>query len=242
MTTVRIEGVQMVVSPKLEENLARILDHIVKSDADFILFPEMSLTGYHGDFSAKATVAAWQKIAAACRQSYTSAIIGTGCVEDGRIYIQSRIYTDAGELLGTHEKLVPTSGDREWCTPGEELRVFEHMGITFGCLICNDMWVTPGCGPYPDPRLSCQLGRRGAQVIFHSINSGTSAAHVPYHESNLKLRAMESEVYIITANAASLDQDINAPSGIMSPKGSWLVQTPRRGEHTYAFDLEVDTD
>lgn len=242
MATIRVTGVQMEVSTKLEENLPKILDHIKKTDADYVLFPEMSLTGYHGEFSNKATRKAWEQISAACRQSYAAALIGTGCKEEDGAFIQTRIYDKAGELIGTHEKLVPTSGDREFCRPGEELRVFENDGLLFGCLICNDLWVTPGCGPYPDPRLAYQLGKRGAQLIFHSVNSGSGAIHIPFHESNLALRALESKFPICTANAADPKGPVNCLTGVMSPEGKWLVECPREGEHTYTYDLEIDVD
>jgi predicted amidohydrolase len=240
MATVRVTGVQMAVGTSKKENLPKILDHIQRSDCDYILFPEMSLTGYNNDFSDSRTSEAWGKIAAACRQKYVTAIIGTGVRHDGHTHIQSRIYTDEGDLLGTHEKLVPTAGDREWCRPGEELRTFEHSGLTFGCLICNDLWVTPGCGPYPDPRLSYQLGEQGAQAIFHSVNSGTSALHLSYHEANLRLRALEANSFIVTTNAAVPGEKINAPSGVVSPEGTWLTQLPLEGEHTFSYDMEVE--
>ncbi len=242
MAAIRVTGVQMHVSPRLEENLPVILRHITRCDADFILFPEMSLTGYHGAFSDAATHDAWRRIAAACRQSYVTALIGTGAREDGHVQIQTRIYTDEGDLLGTHEKIVPTIGDREFCRPGEELRTFRRCGIVFGCLICNDLWVTPGCGPYPDPRLSYQLGRRGAQIIFHSVNSGATAIHRPYHESNLALRAMESKTFICTANAATPAGPVNCATGVVAPDGRWLVQCERDGERTYTVDLELDVE
>ncbi len=240
MTTVRVTGVQMAVAPTKKENLPRILEYIKNSDCDFMLFPEMSLTGYNNDFSDSRTEEAWLQIAEACRQYYVTAIIGGGTRADGHAHIQSRIYTDEGDLLGTHEKLVPTAEDREWCRPGHELNVFEHKDVTFGCLICNDLWVTPGCGPYPDTRLSYQLGQKGAQIIFHSINSGASPIHLPFHKSNLRLRALESKLYIVTANAALSGQEINAPSGVVSPEGEWLVRAPLDGEHCYSYDIEFD--
>jgi len=242
MGTIRVSGVQMAVSPRLADNLEKILHHIKQDDCDFLLFPEMSLTGYHGDFGERSVTAAWCQIAKACRQAYVTAIIGTGARIDGVTYIQSRIYSDSGALLGTHEKLVPTKSDREFCRPGEELRVFKHRDLTFGCLICNDLWVTPGCGPYPDPRLAYQLGQQGAQVIFHSIHSGSSAIHIPYHESNLVLRAMESRLYIVTANAADPKGPVNAPTGVVSPKGEWLVRVPPEGEHRFVHDIEIEAD
>lgn len=240
MSQIRVQGVQMHVSDKLDDNLPRILDYIGRTDADFILFPEMSLTGYHGEFSDNHTRAAWRQIAAACRQSYVTAIIGTGCQEEDGIYIQSRVYNKEGEFIGSHEKLVPTSGDRKFCRPGAELRVFNDNEIRFGCLICNDFWVTPGCGPYPDPRLAYQLGKKGAQAIFHAINSGSSERHTPYHESNLALRAEESNLYVCTANAATHDGPVNCATGIMGPDGQWVTQVPRTGEHTYTYDLDLE--
>lgn len=240
MATLRISGVQMQVGKSKKENLPKILEHIRKSDCDFIVFPEMALTGYSNGFSDTRTLEAWAQIAEACRQSYVTAIVGTGARIDGETYIQARVFSHEGETIGHHEKIVPTSGDREWCRPGSELRVFEHRGVNFGCLICNDLWVTPGCGPYPDPRLSYQLGQKGAQVIFHCINSGDSQIHLPYHESNLRLRAMESKVYIATANAAGNGSPINAPSGVVSPEGEWLTQCPLTGEGVYTCDIEID--
>lgn len=243
MATVRVKGVQMAVSMRIDENLPKILDHIKRADADYILFPEMALTGYHGDFSDKAVRDACHLIATACGKAYVTACVGTGFKRSGSdTYIQTRIYDKAGEKVGTHEKLVPTLKDRAFCKPGEELRVFNVEGLVFGCLICNDMWVTPGCGPYPDPRLSFQLGQQGAQVIFHSVNSGSSQIHTTYHESNLVLRAIESKAYICTANAAAPDGPVNCASGVVSPEGKWLVQCPREGEHTYTQDIEVDLD
>ncbi len=240
MPRVRITGVQMAVAPSKSDNLPKILKHIQEANSDFLLFPEMSLTGYNNDFSDARTTEAWRQIAAACRHYYVTAIIGTGARANGHAFIQSRVYTHEGNLLGTHEKLVPTDGDRRWCRPGEELRVFKHKGVTFGCLISNDLWVTPGYGPYPDPRLSYQLGQKGAQLIFHSINSGGDQRFFQYHDSNLRVRAMESKLFIVTANAVPPEGTVNAPTGIVSPKGEWLVQCPLTGEQKFSYDLEID--
>ena len=240
MAIVRVSGVQMAVSPNLGENLEKILYHIENNDSDFIVFPEMSLNSPCGDFNAPAVRKAWRQIATACRQGYVTAVIGTVAQEDGATHIQSRVYGDTGKLIGTHEKLVPTSEERAFCRPGEELRVFRHHDITFGCLIGNDLWVTPGCGPYPDPRLSLKLSKLGAQIIFHSVNSGISALHLPYHESNLVLRAVEGGLHIVTVNAAHPKGPVNAPTGVVSPKGEWLVKLPRTGERQFVCDLEVE--
>ena len=240
MATIRVAAVQMAVSPKLDDNLDRIVERIQRTDADFIAFPAMSLTGYHGDFGDKAARNAWRQIAAACRQSYTTALIGTGCREDGETFIQSRIYSVEGKLLGAQEMLVPTAKDRAVFTPGAELRVFDKGGLLFGSLIGNDFWVAPGGGPYPDPRLSYQLAQKGAHLIFLSAATGTDPLYAPYYESNIILRAREAERHIVTVNAASDSGALNCFTGVVTPEGKWAAQCDPEGEQSFVTDIEID--
>jgi predicted amidohydrolase len=242
MVNIRVAGIQMEVAHDLRDNYPRILAHIrlaAEQGAQYCLFPEASLSGYHGEFLQEEVDQALAGIAQACKDSRITALISTGMHSSDGIQIQIRIYTQEGELLGYHAKMVPTSGDRKWCVPGNELRIFRHDGIVFGCLICNDLWVTPGCGPYPDPRLTYQLGQRGAQVVFHAINSGFSAQHLPYHESNLALRANESGFPIITANAVIGRNPANCTSGVMGTQGEWLVKANPIGEQRFLAEVDV---
>jgi len=239
MATWRITGVQMPVSGHLADNEAYILKTVEEADADIVVFPEMALTGYHADFAVKAAERAFEKIAAACRLSYTTAIVGTGCAVEDIRYIQIRIFGSDGTLVGTQEKLIPTTADREFCQPGDELRVFEHNSLRFGCLSGNDFWVAPGFGPYPDRRLTNQLGERGAQVIFHCNHSGIDPRYAAYYESNLQLRAWESKCTVVTVNAAAEHGQVNAVSGVISPEGARVVSAPASGEQAFSYDLEL---
>jgi len=240
MDMIRISAVQMAVKPTKAENLPRIINLIERCDSEFIVFPAMCLTGYNNDFSDSRTAEAWRQIAAACRQSYTTAIIGTGARNEGHTYIQSRIYGDDGELVGTYEKLVPTESDRQWVRAGDELRTFLVGELNFGCLIGNDLWVAPGYGPYHDPRLSYQLGQRGARVIFHTAKTGTDPAYSQYYDANLRLRAKEANAYIVTVNTAPEEGTLNVPSGIVGPDGEWRHKVEPTGEHTFVYDLNLE--
>lgn len=242
---IRVAGIQMEVSRHTRENLPRILTHLcwaASQGARFCLFPEAALSGYHGEFSQDEVDAALIEIAAVCLQERITAIISTGMRQHGHTQIQSRVYNAHGEFLGCHAKMVPTSGDRTFCEPGDTLRVFEDAGLVFGCLICNDLWVTPGCGPYHDPRLTYQLGQMGAQVVFHAIHSGADQRYLPYHEANLALRAMESRFPIVTANAAMGTRQVNCGSGVMGEEGEWLVRVNPVGEQAFVHDLEMQKD
>jgi predicted amidohydrolase len=80
----------------------------------------------------------------------------------------------------------------------------------------------------------------GARVVFHSINSGASDIHRPFHESNQQLRAMESGLYIATANAADMDRRINAASGLVRPDGRWATKVNYRGEGRWIAEVTID--
>ena len=243
--TYRIAGMQMTINRGLDFNLPKILEGIERAanhNADFVLFPEMALTGSGGGFDQAKRDAALKQIRDVCRQHRIAALVGTGNHQTDGSYNQVCVIGDLGEIGGTHEKIVPTISERRWCTPGKALKTFEHKGLHFGSLICNDLWVTPGCGPYPDPRLTHQLGEKGVDLIFHSINSGSSARHIPFHESNVSLRAAESRVYIITVNAAREGEPVNCASGIMKPDGTWQLTVDRIGEQFFVTDIEVERE
>jgi len=240
MATLRIQGIQMAVGAKKDQNLPRILNLIERSDSDIVVFPEMALTGYNPDFSESRTSDAWRQIAAVCRKSYKAAIFGTGAHVDGHVHIQARAYGDEGELIGTQDKLVPTESDRVWCRPGAELNNLTYKGLNFGVLNGNDLWVTPGTGPYPDPRLSYQLAQRGASVLFHLNSSGGDVSLTQWFDSNLYLRAREAKCPIITVNAAIADVALNAPSGVIGPDGRWITRCPPIGESTFHYEVDID--
>lgn len=237
MALVRLTGYQMSVADAKAENLPRIIDAIKKSDSDFVVFPEMSLTGHHGEFSPTKTEAAWEQIATVCRQTYTTAIVGTGAELDGNIYNQARVFSAAGEVDATQDKLIPTKAEREWCTPGESLNTFAAENLTFGCLISNDFWVAPGNGPYPDRRLSYQLGEKGVQMIFLLADTGIDPAYTEYYESNIQLRAREAGAFVFFVNTAAKSGTLNCPSGVVNPKGEWVARVDGIGEAVLRFDL-----
>jgi predicted amidohydrolase len=127
------------------------------------------------------------------------------------------------------------------------LRSFEIEGVRIGGLICNDMWGNPACTPMPEPHLSQQLSRMGAEVVFHAINGGRDGGdwsenvHWPFHESNMRLRARAGGIWVVSAdNCAPVNIPCSAPSGILRPDGRWAARAPRRGEHVVVYTIELE--
>ena len=241
--TYRVAVAQLPVDPDDQRvnacGILEAMDLAAAEGADFLVTPEMCLTGYHGRFDQAVRDEMVAEIRAAARAAMVTTILGAGDRRRGVTYNEQLVIDGAGGILGRHAKMVPTSGDLKWCVAGKRLNVFHDRHLAFGCLICNDLWVTPGTGARVDPRLTFQLAGRGARAVFHSVYSGPSAQHIPFHESNLSLRAREGKLFIAVANAAVKGRAVNASSGIVTPDGDWLIRCPRRGRQFAVADIEI---
>jgi len=240
--TYRIAVAQLRVdADDMEVNACGILeamDLAADEGADFLVTPEMCLTGYHARFDKPLRDRLVRIIRNACCAGGVTVILGAGDKRGGKTHNEQLVLDARGRIIGRHVKMVPTAGDLEWSVKGRSLRTFTDRGLKFGCLICNDLWVTPGCGGGIDPRLTHQLSLRGARVIFHSVYSGPDKRYIHYHESNLSLRAREGKLFIACANAAR-PPAVNCSSGIMGPDGEWVIRCSRRGRQFAVADVEV---
>ncbi len=109
-----------------------------------------------------------------------------------------------------------------------ELKTFEWKGKTFGILICNDLWATPGYTTMPNPYLPWKLKQMGAKFIVHCINSGSSQKYKSFHESSAELWAYSLKIPIFEINASCGEQPVNARVGIKLPckRAKRLINVP----------------
>jgi predicted amidohydrolase len=216
----------------VEDNLAnarRAFEQAARDRAQWILFPEMFLSGYHEKFDQEAVAAGMAEIAALSQEHAVAALVGTGWQEAGKTSNQVRILDPDGELAGVYAKKCLCYGEDQWTCPGTTPLVFELEGVKFGVLICNDLWVTPGFSDGPDPHWSLKQARAGAQVIFHHINSGSDQRYRAYHESNHFARAAEARCAIVAVNAFA-PPEVNATSGVVGTDFGHQDALPRDRE------------
>src|SRR5690606_9912585 len=122
-------------------------------------FPEYALTSSRAIYTNRQIRERLDRIRQRCHDARVTAIVGTTMKEEeqGKHRLNMvKIFSDRGDILGEYRKIVLTTRDQveKLFISGDRLPVFTHHGLRFGVLICNDLWVTPGCGPAPDPRLS----------------------------------------------------------------------------------------
>jgi predicted amidohydrolase len=250
----RIAGGQLPVSNDIAENVAaihRAIDFAIAEEAEILLTPEGSLSGYRPDFDPAATQAALEEITTRARRAGLALALGTCFIEpeDALCYNQIRFYDSDGAFLGFHSKILrcgtmtePVTGEiNHYATT--PLRTFEVKGVPIGGLICNDLWANPMCTPMPDPHLTQQLARMGARIVFHAINGGRDGSPMSglawqYHESNLRMRAMAGHLWIVTVdNCHPQTIPASAPSGVLSPAGEWMVRVPAIGERCFVHTV-----
>lgn len=255
--SLRVATAQIPVTESILENSAtihRALDVAIKEDADILLTPEGSLSGYTSKFNQEEVDKALKTIVANASKAGIALALGTCYTEpdDKKCYNQLRFYDSAGKFLGFHSKTLlcgsfsdPPQGEiNEYAT--RALQTFEIKGIRVGGLICNDMWANPQCTPMDDPHLSQKLSKAGARIIFLAINGGRDGGQWseevfwPYHEANMRMRAAAGRVWVVSAdNSFPHSIPCSAPSGVLKPNGQWAKQSPRQGEHVTVHTIEV---
>ena len=227
----RITLAQIRVSRDVDDNLRRIraaFAQAKKDKAEWIMFPEGALSGYHTNFDQTKVAAALTDVMGLCRDARLIAVLGTCWKENSQTTNEIQMIDADGKLVGRYAKRCLTYGEAKNFKVGDTPLVHQVNGLMVGTLICNDLWVTPGFTDGPNPHLTLQQARAGAQVIFHAVNSGSNAKYREYHESNLKVRSAEAKCPIVVVNAAA-DEPINCASGVVVDF-EYVKALPTKGE------------
>ncbi len=252
--TLRVAGIQMPVTRDIAANRRHIEDAILwvsAENADILLTPEGSLSGYTHEFDPADVRDALRQVEAAAARARLGLALGVCFLEesDGKTYNQLRFYQPDGRYLGFHSKSLPT-GAMSAEPVGElnhyairPLQSFQFEERTIAGLICNDLWANPTCTPMPDPHLSHLLARQGAQIIFHAVNGGRSReewsdVNWQFHSSNLRMRARASRIWIVTVDSCEpVGIRCSAPSGVVDPNGEWRCRTRDTGIDRFVYSI-----
>ena len=252
----RVAGAQIPVSNNVQANvnaIGRGIEFARTVQADILLTPEGSLSGYTHTFDSGEVEEALSRVTAAARRARIGLALGTCFTEPehGGCFNQIRFYARDGDYLGFHSKTL-TCGTLDNPPEGEiehfaisPLRTFSFQGTSIGGLICNDLWANPGCTPVPDPHLSQVLSQKGARVLFHAVNGGRDGGEWSrvawrYHDANLRMRARAGGLWIVTVDSSHpVDLPCSAPSGVVTPAGTWGCQARPQGEQFFTYEIDL---
>ncbi|MEW6035960.1 MAG: carbon-nitrogen hydrolase family protein [Candidatus Micrarchaeota archaeon] len=180
--------------------MRRFIARAKKRKADVVVFPEDSLSGpvrgrkEHVDGNGLSR----KRLSSLARSGRIDVV---GCfIEsvEGR-WLNTACYFDrSGRLLGEYRKINLWHGERQYISPGKDVRVFDTRFGKAGLAICWDL---------ANPLLFRRMAGLGARVIFvPSFWSDAGISNYRYESRNIDslcfVRALENECAIAYANAA----------------------------------------
>lgn len=233
----------------LGANLERHLQVVARAraaGAEFVVFPELSLTGY--ELKDMVPVVATRRddprLAPLAEASRGCVLIASGVEEapDFRYFISAFCWED-GVLRFVHRKVyLPTYGmfdEQRYFASGDRFRSFTLRGLPVGILICEDAW--HASAPY-------LLGMDGAQVQFILTSSpgrGVSGEQLD-SERGWQLVCEHTSrfhrCYTVFVNRVGYEDGLNFWGGsrVLDPEGNEVVRAALFEPDLVFAELDID--
>jgi len=215
-----------------------------QQSVDLLMFPELSLTGYHlrdlvPDVALKADSTALTELSRAAGDM--SLVVGF--VEESpsfRFHV-SASYLEGGRTLHTHRKAyLPTYGmfdEERYLDAGDRVRVFQSRFGPCALLICEDMW---------HPSVPYLTANEGAFFLLCIANSparglsGSSVDAAQVYERLCRVYAQFFQVWVIFVNRVGFEEGVNFWGGsmVVNPMGDVTAQAPLMDEHLLVAEVD----
>ena len=222
----------------LEGNKKRILScaqEAVGKNADLIVFPELSITGYPPEdlllkpYFIKENIKCLKEIAKKIRGII--AVLGFVDEKNGSIYNSAAVIHNKKIVYVYHKMHLPNYGvfdEKRYFKPGTDNRLIKIKDIRFGVNICEDIWVK-----------SEGSGMKGAQFL---INISAS----PYHIDKIKARekiigdkAKKLKMPVVYCNLVGGQDELvfDGRSALFGKDGKVIIEAGAFEEDLLIFDL-----
>jgi predicted amidohydrolase len=233
---------------EVEENLRRMGDALAQAraeDADLVVFPELSLTGYSlGQLAEDVSLEDVDEAVGPLLDGDARMGVVVGFAEAGRLHTyNSAAYVQEGGVRHLHRKLyLPTYGafeERKHFSPGQALRAFDTAFGRMAILICNDVW---------QPMLPFLAVQDGARVLIVPANSSRQrfpgVADMPQEWRAInRFHARMLESYVIFVNRVGTEGELTFWGGsqVVDPYGTIIHEAPldEPALTTVEIDLEL---
>ncbi len=194
-----------------------------KEDAELIVFPEASDTGYSmpviRDLAkpwAEGAVPALRGMA----QEFSLAIVAGVSERAGDRIYNSQVFIDStGEIVASYRKthlfVLPPNDESTCYTPGDKFMSVPVDGFHFGLSICYDL-------RFPEVCRTLALSHRANVMLVSSAWPLPRAAHL---RALAVARAIENQSYLVLANRAGVDAGVTCcgMSAIIDPSGVMIA-------------------
>jgi predicted amidohydrolase len=222
--------------PKNLELLEHFAQTAAQQGADFLILPELFLTGYNiGDrakqFATTRTGEPLQQAARIAREQTIALLFGYPEEDAGQFYNSAALFNADGELVASYRKThLFGPEERRLFTPGDQWVVVAIAGIQVGILICFDVEF---------PEAVRALTQAGAELI--AVPTANMFPYTQIPNLLVPVRALENQVYIAYVNRSGTEGNLTycGLSCIVGPNGKDLARAGLEEELLFA---EVDRE
>src|ERR1043166_8098403 len=220
------------------EKIVATIHAAAERDAQLVIFPECSLTGYAFNsldeaipLAEKIDGPSAEIIAEACRETKTYGIVGFIEADGGKFYNAAMLVGPDG-VAGSYRKVhLPYIGIDRFLTPGD--RPFQIFDLPFGKVgvnICYDI-------SFPEPARVLKL--MGAELIASITNWPTAAWRSPQFVANT--RALENHVFYAAVDRVGRERgwDFIGRSKVIDCNGDTLAEASADAEELLVVPLEL---
>jgi len=229
----------------VQENIREIKSLLKGCQADLVVLPELSNTGYLYETTDELRPYAEPRdardgflSALSDLASDTGGVIVTGYAElaDSILFNSAAALSSEG-LLANYRKIHLYADEKSLFTSGDHgFTVFEWKGVKIGMMICFD-WIFP--------ESARTLALHGAQIIAHPAN-----LVLPYCQDAMITRSIENHVFTVTANRTGMERlgdkalIFTGVSQITNPQGKILfrMSESKTAVHLLSIDPEEAQD
>jgi predicted amidohydrolase len=218
-----------------ERELLEAVRQAREQDADLLVTPELTLSGYALAQAAGDTSRTLDEVTTLLDGSGTSVVVGFH-ERLGEATFNSAAWIDDGAPLHVHRKLYlcdyPPFDEHELYAPGDELRSFDTAFGRVAILTCNDAW---------QPFLPALAAHDGAEVLLIPAASSTAVPEArAYWRDLTRLYARLLQCYVVFANQAGSEGGFTFWGGshIVDPRGE-LVAEAAAAETVLVADVDL---
>lgn len=213
---------------KNTEHLEKMIQEFKTDDVDVLCFPELCISGYQFE---RADVIDEQRFMAKMAKKYKIAIIGgVHAVRTGLHYDTACLWDDTGELLGEYKKIHLWSSENDFFESGTNLVVVPYKGWDIGLLLCADLGFPEISGP--------MATKMNADILIYL--SAWAAGYEDLFVTCTKARAAENQIYVLSLNRATGNEQYCGNSLAAGPDGSVIGHLPYTDEGYLEVELEKE--
>jgi NAD+ synthase (glutamine-hydrolysing) len=240
--TIALAQIDLIVGD-ITGNTTRILDCCeqvrVESQADLIVFPELSISGYPPEdllFHSGLKRRVAEAIELIRKQvSGIAVLIGFPEYSGNVIYNSCVVFENSEEIIRYRKHVLPNYSvfdEKRYFEPGKETAVFKLKDTKIGINICEDIW-------YPSPAKKCK--EAGAELIIVINGSPYEKGGQLKRETIVTERISEIMLPIVYLNMVGGQDELvfDGASFVMNTEGEITYRAPSFEEALDVIELSV---